>query len=52
MEEQKNANKINIDLPEDIAEGIYSNLAIITHSHAEFIIDFVKLMPGAPKAKV
>jgi hypothetical protein len=52
MEEPKNANKINIDLPEDIAEGIYSNLAIITHSHAEFVIDFVKLMPGAPKAKV
>lgn len=52
MEDQKNTNKINIDLPEDIAEGIYSNLAIITHSHAEFIIDFVKLMPGAPKAKV
>ena len=52
MEENKNKNKINIDLSEDIAEGIYSNLAIITHSHAEFIIDFVKMMPGAPKAKV
>ena len=53
MEENKNPkNQINIELPEDIGEGIYSNLAIITHSHAEFIIDFVKLMPGAPKAKV
>lgn len=53
MEENtKPKNQINIELPDDIAEGIYSNLAIITHSHAEFIIDFVKLMPGAPKAKV
>ena len=51
MEENKN-KKINIDLSEEVAEGIYSNLAIITHSHAEFIIDFVKMMPGAPKAKV
>jgi len=51
MDENKN-KKINIDLTEEVAEGIYSNLAIITHSHAEFIIDFVKMMPGAPKAKV
>lgn len=51
MDDNKN-KKINIDLSEDIAEGIYSNLAIITHSHAEFIVDFVKMMPGAPKAKV
>lgn len=51
MEENKN-KKINIDLTEDIAEGIYCNLAIITHSHAEFIVDFIKMMPGAPKAKV
>ncbi len=50
MEEQK--NKINIELSEEVAEGIYSNLAIITHSHAEFILDFVKMMPGIPKAKV
>jgi len=54
MEENKNKNKnqINIELSDEIAEGIYSNLAIITHSHAEFIVDFVKLMPGSPKAKV
>jgi hypothetical protein len=44
--------QINIELTEEMAEGIYCNLAIITHSHAEFVIDFVKLMPGAPKAKV
>lgn len=52
MEENKNNKKINIDLSEDVAEGIYSNLAIITHSHAEFIVDFVKMLPGIPKAKV
>jgi hypothetical protein len=45
-------NQINIELTEDIAEGIYSNLAIITHSHSEFIVDFIKMMPGVPKAKV
>lgn len=50
--EDKKSKKLNIDLDAETAEGIYSNLAIITHSHAEFIIDFVKMMPGAPKAKV
>lgn len=45
-------NKVNIELSDDVAEGIYSNLAVITHSHAEFIVDFVKMMPGVPKAKV
>jgi len=52
MEEKKPKNQINIELSDEVAEGTYSNLAIITHSHAEFIVDFVKLMPGAPKAKV
>ncbi len=44
--------KINIELGEDVSEGIYSNLAIITHSHTEFVLDFVRLMPGVPKARV
>jgi len=44
--------QINIELGEKEAEGIYSNLAIITHSPAEFIIDFTRIVPGAPKAKV
>lgn len=43
---------INIELGEKEAEGIYSNLAIITHSPAEFIIDFTRIVPGVPKAKV
>ncbi len=48
----KKDQKINIELDQQIAEGIYSNLAIINHSVSEFIVDFVSLMPGAPKAKV
>jgi hypothetical protein len=55
MEEQNpnpHQSQINIELTEEIAEGIYSNLAIITHSNSEFVIDFIKLMPGLPKAKV
>ncbi len=47
-----NKNQINIELSEEVAEGIYSNLAIITHSQSEFVVDFVKLMPGVQKAKV
>jgi hypothetical protein len=45
-------NQLNIELSEEVAEGVYSNLAIITHSNAEFVIDFVRVMPGVPKAKV
>lgn len=44
--------QINIELDEKTAEGIYSNLAIINHSASEFILDFVTVMPGVPKAKV
>ncbi len=49
---KNNTNQINIELGEKEAEGIYSNLAIISHSNAEFIIDFTRLLPGTPKAKV
>ena len=51
---QKNEKQqqINIELGEKESEGIYSNLAIITHSPAEFIIDFTRVVPGVPKAKV
>ncbi|RZK38689.1 MAG: DUF3467 domain-containing protein [Pedobacter sp.] len=52
MEEQQNDNQINIELSEEIAEGIFSNLAIITHSNTEFVLDFIRVMPGTPKAKV
>lgn len=50
--QQQNSNQINIELTEDIAEGIYANLAMIAHSNSEFVIDFIRLMPGVPKAKV
>ncbi|MGI4803557.1 MAG: DUF3467 domain-containing protein [Janthinobacterium lividum] len=50
--EDKNDNPLNIELAEDMAEGIYSNLAIITHSDSEFVLDFVRVMPGVPKARV
>jgi hypothetical protein len=43
---------IDIELSEEVAEGTYSNLAIITHSQAEFIIDYVRILPGIPKGKV
>lgn len=49
---QQPPNQLNIEISEEIAEGNYSNLAIITHSHAEFVIDFVNVMPGTPKSKV
>ncbi|HEX4372945.1 MAG TPA: DUF3467 domain-containing protein [Puia sp.] len=52
MPEQQPPNQLNIELSEQMAEGEYANLAIITHSHAEFVIDFVNVMPGTPKSKV
>jgi hypothetical protein len=51
-EGQTTQQQINIELGEKEAEGIYSNLAIISHSPAEFVIDFTRIMPGLPKAKV
>jgi hypothetical protein len=51
-EEQNKGNQLDIELSEDVADGIYSNLAIISHSNSEFVIDFVRLLPGIPKAKV
>lgn len=52
MEEQNNNNQIDIELSEDMAEGVFSNLAIITHSNTEFVLDFIRVMPGVPKARV
>ena len=45
-------NQLNIELPEEIAEGIYSYLAIISQSNSEFVVDFIRLVPNVPKAKV
>ncbi|MEN8118963.1 MAG: DUF3467 domain-containing protein [Bacteroidota bacterium] len=52
MDDKKNQNQINIELNEEVAQGKYSNLAIITHSSSEFVVDFVRVMPGVPKAQV
>jgi hypothetical protein len=51
-EAQQKDGQLNIELDEKIAEGTYSNLAIINHSVSEFIVDFINVMPGTPKAKV
>ena len=50
--ENDQPQQLNIEISEEISEGSYANLAIITHSHAEFVVDFVNVMPGAPKSKV
>ena len=54
MDDKKNVNpgQLSIELKEDVAQGTYSNLAVITHSASEFVLDFVRIMPGMPKAEV
>lgn len=52
MPDQQPPNQLNIEISEEMAEGTYANLAIITHSNAEFVIDFVNVMPGTPKSRV
>ena len=51
-EHKKPQNKLNIELSEEIAEGTYANMAIISHSHSEFVLDFIRMVPNVPKAKV
>ncbi|MCB9246885.1 MAG: DUF3467 domain-containing protein [Flavobacteriales bacterium] len=51
-EEQRKGKHIDVELSEEVADGTYANLAIISHSNAEFILDFIRMMPGTPKAKV
>jgi hypothetical protein len=48
----QNPNQMNIELPEELAEGTYANLAIISHSTSEFVVDFIRIMPNMPQAKV
>lgn len=52
QEKNNTPDQLNIEISEEVAEGTYANLAIITHSNAEFIVDFVNVMPGTPKHKV
>lgn len=51
-EKKQNPQQLNIELSEEVGQGIYSNLAVITHSSSEFVVDFVRIMPGIPKANV
>lgn len=51
-DENKQENQLNIELDEAMADGAYANLAIINHSVSEFVVDFINVMPGTPKAKV
>ncbi len=51
-QQQPEENQINVELSEEMAEGEYVNLAMIAHSQSEFVIDFIKMMPGLPKARV
>jgi len=50
-QDDKKQPKLNIQIDDDVAQGIYSNLAIINHSQTEFVLDFVNIMPGSPKTK-
>lgn len=50
--EDKKQQQINLEIKPEIARGNYSNLAIITHSHSEFIIDFAEMLPGLPKPEI
>ena len=52
MENQENDGQLKIELTPEVAEGIYSNLAIITHSSADVVLDFIRVLPGVPKANV
>ena len=52
MKEDKNVQQINIELNQEISEGEYANFVVVTHSPAEFVMDFTRLLPGVPKAKV
>lgn len=52
MENNENNGQLQIELKEDVAQGVYTNLAIITHSSSEFVLDFVRVLPGMPKASV
>ncbi len=51
-EQNPSGSQLNIELAEDMAEGVYSNLVMIAHSPEEFILDFIRVMPGVPKARV
>ena len=53
MNEKENKQQgLQLELPQEVAQGEYANFAIITHSSSDFIIDFARVLPGMPKAQV
>ena len=52
MDEKNNQQGLQLELPQDVAQGEYVNFAIITHSSSDFVIDFARVLPGLPKAQV
>ena len=52
MADKNEKKQVTIELPEDIAQGVYTSLVIVNHSQTEFVLDFISMMPGMPKAKV
>jgi len=52
MDNQNQENQLQIEVKPEVSKGVYSNLAAITHSGTEFVIDFVSMMPAMPKAEV
>jgi hypothetical protein len=52
MENNQQPNEIQVELSEEVAQGTYANLAVIAHSASEFILDFIRVVPGVPKAQV
>lgn len=52
MKSNEEQNQIQIELTDEVAQGTYANLAVITHSSSEFVFDFIRIVPGVPKAKV
>ena len=52
MENNKEKNNLELELPQNVAQGEYANFAIITHSSSDFVLDFARVLPGVPKAQV
>lgn len=51
-DDDQKKDSLNIELDEEVGQGVYANLAVITHSTSEFVVDFIRLMPNVPKSKV
>ncbi len=52
QDQAQDPNQLSVELSEEMAEGVFCNLAMIAHSNGEFVLDFIRVMPGLPKAKV